>query len=159
MADGLTEAVTSVHDPEDGPYYYYLAYLAYLDAFLKPGQRRKGRKPHRVSGLCRWASQPTLLVGEGGLEPLFKYRSGAQKWYLSSSYAPRHRVGSASIGHVCAQNVPTGRGGFIRQFVLRVELFGERVQVGVEQVGIGLQGDRCVLVSEHPRKYEDIASC
>ncbi|MGY0478010.1 hypothetical protein ACW5SQ_00215 [Mycobacteroides abscessus] len=42
MADGLTEAVNSVHDPEDGPYYYYLAYLAYLDAFLKPGQRRKG---------------------------------------------------------------------------------------------------------------------
>lgn len=51
VADGLTEAVTSVHDPEDGPYCYYLAYLAYLDASLKPGQRRKGWKPRRVSGL------------------------------------------------------------------------------------------------------------
>lgn len=76
MADGLTEAVTSVHDPEDGPYYYYLAYLAYLaylDAFLKPGQRRKGRKPHRVSGLCRWASQPTLLVSGWSLQVGFGF--------------------------------------------------------------------------------------
>lgn len=76
MADGLTEAVTSVHDPEDGPYYYYLAYLAYLDAFLKPGQRRKGRKPHRVSGLCRWASQPTQLVS-GWNEQV---RDGLRPW-------------------------------------------------------------------------------
>ncbi|SHQ67310.1 Uncharacterised protein [Mycobacteroides abscessus subsp. abscessus] len=73
MADGLTEAVTSVHDPEDGPYYYYLAYLAYLDASLKPGQRRKGRKPRRVSGLCRWASQPTQLVSGWSLQAGFGF--------------------------------------------------------------------------------------
>lgn len=69
MADGLTEAVTSVHDPEDGPYYYYLAYLAYLDAFLKPGQRRKAGNPIGSPAFVVGLPSPHSLWAKGDLNP------------------------------------------------------------------------------------------
>lgn len=43
--------------------------LPRFNATIKRTRNAQGRKPRRVSGLYRWASQPTQLVGEGGLEP------------------------------------------------------------------------------------------
>lgn len=39
-----------------------------------------------------------------------------------------------------------------------MELIRERVQVAVEQVGVDAQGDRCVLVAEHPRQRQHVAA-
>ncbi len=50
---------------------------------------------------------PHFLVGAEGFESFFRSKWRTQKQYLNSSDAPQYRVGSGSIGHVCAQNVPT----------------------------------------------------